>query len=109
MDTKDVTDSLSKMSATEIAGGAIGFSLLAALSTMGVLHLRQRLGRARTAAPSPLPGAGTPSPVEPMGDAVMAAEVPHHFSEGLVVPGFTETGADIERQDDRYGRSPEGV
>lgn len=99
MDTKDVTNRLSTLSATEIAGGAIGFSLLAALTTMAVTSLRRRLRSPDR----------PPAPVEPMGDAVMPAHIPNHFSEGIVVPGFTETGADVVRDDDNYGRSPEGV
>lgn len=55
--------------------------------------------------------AGTPvtPPIQPAVTAQMAAHVPDHFSEELIVPGFTETGQDIERQDEEHGRSPEGV
>jgi hypothetical protein len=48
-------------------------------------------------------------PIQPAVDTVLSASIPHHFSEDLVIPGFTATGADIVRQDDREGRSPEGV
>lgn len=50
-----------------------------------------------------------PPDAQPAVDTSMPAEVPHHFTEDLIVPGFTETGADVERQDDEDGRSPEGV
>jgi hypothetical protein len=42
-------------------------------------------------------------------NTVAPAEIPQHFSEDLVVPGFTETGAEIVKQDREEGRSPEGV
>lgn len=37
------------------------------------------------------------------------AATPHHFSETLVVPGFTETGEEIAEQDAVFGQAPEGV
>lgn len=52
---------------------------------------------------------GTPPPVQPAVGIEMPATVPHHFTEDVVIPGFTETGQDIELQDDTDGRSPEGV
>lgn len=48
-------------------------------------------------------------PSQPDVDTAMPADVPSHFTEELIVPGFTETGADVERDDDTLGRSPEGV
>jgi hypothetical protein len=48
-------------------------------------------------------------PQQPEVDLAMPATVPGHFTEELVIPGFTETGADVERDDDTLGRSPEGV
>ena len=47
--------------------------------------------------------------VQPAVDIVMPVEVPQHFTEDIVIPGFTETGQDVELQDDTSGRSPEGV
>lgn len=52
---------------------------------------------------------GTPPPIQPAIGIEMPATVPHHFTEDVVLPGFTETGQDIELQDDADGRSPEGV
>lgn len=34
---------------------------------------------------------------------------PRHFSENLIVPGVTESAAEISAQDARQGRSPEGA
>jgi hypothetical protein len=48
-------------------------------------------------------------PPQPEVDMAMPADVPTHFTEEIVIPGFTETGADVERDDDTLGRSPEGV
>jgi hypothetical protein len=48
-------------------------------------------------------------PPQPDVEAAMPAGVPGHFTEELVIPGFTETGADVERDDGALGRSPEGV
>lgn len=52
---------------------------------------------------------GTPPPIEPAIGIEMPATVPQHFTEDVVIPGFTETGQDVELQDDIDGRSPEGV
>ena len=48
-------------------------------------------------------------PIQPAVDTVAPAEVPHHFTETLLVPGYTFTGEQILEQDDADGRSPEGV
>ncbi|MDQ2743636.1 MAG: hypothetical protein M3Z66_15275 [Chloroflexota bacterium] len=48
-------------------------------------------------------------PIQPAVSAEMPAHLPHHFTEDVILPGFTETGQDVERQDDTEGRSPEGV
>lgn len=47
--------------------------------------------------------------VQPAVDTEMTVEIPHHFTEDLIVPGLTETGQDVLRDDDTLGRSPEGV
>jgi hypothetical protein len=52
---------------------------------------------------------GTPPPIQPAIGIEMPATIPQHFTEDVVIPGFTETGQDIELQDDIDGRSPEGV
>lgn len=48
-------------------------------------------------------------PIQPAIDPQMPSQVPHHFTENLLVPGFTETGQQVEEEDDTQGRSPEGV
>lgn len=48
-------------------------------------------------------------PPQPEADMAMPTTVPSHFTEELILPSFTETGADVERDDDTWGRSPEGV
>lgn len=48
-------------------------------------------------------------PTQPAVGTTTAAEVPHHFSEDLVVPGKTLTGQETIEQDNALGRSPEGV
>jgi hypothetical protein len=48
-------------------------------------------------------------PPQPDVETAMPATAPSHFTEELVIPGFTETGADVERDDETLGRSPEGV
>lgn len=46
---------------------------------------------------------------QPAVSTEMSASVPHHFTEDLIIPGFTETGQQVEEQDDTLQRSPEGV
>jgi hypothetical protein len=48
-------------------------------------------------------------PTQPAINTVTPTGVPDHFTEDLVVPGLTFTGAQIEDQDEKLGRSPEGV
>lgn len=48
-------------------------------------------------------------PPQPDVDVAVPATVPSHFTEELVIPGITETGADVERDDETLGRSPEGI
>lgn len=91
--------------------GLAGLALMAsALVAIGVLYAVRR--RAGSPTSTTAEGGEQPSsrvPIQPAVETVAPAEVPHHFSESLVVPGFTETGMDIERRDDSDGRSPGGV
>jgi hypothetical protein len=48
-------------------------------------------------------------PTQPAVNTSAPARMPDHFTENLLVPGFTHTGPEIARQDDLEGRSPEGV
>jgi hypothetical protein len=89
-----------------------GLALLAsALVAVGILYaVRSRVrGAPSEQDPSGNPAASTSVPIQPAVDTIAPAHVPHHFSESLIVPGFTETGTDVERQDRTDGRSPGGV
>lgn len=119
MDSKSLAKSLSNLDRAEIAGGAIGFSLLVALVTMAILRLIRRPGgkeQPATSNPAEASAGDTSSieservpPIQPIGDREVPMHVPNHFSEGVVIPGLTETGVEVEEQDVIYGRSPEGI
>lgn len=96
--------------------GLLASAAAAFLATLSVHFLWNRAGRVRGVAryPADASSAGQTSdepwpPVQPAVGTEMPADVPRHFTEDIVVPGFTETGQDVERQDDTEGRSPEGV
>ncbi len=99
---QDGIDKLSDLNKYQIAGLALLGSTLAALS---VIFTLRRFGLvSRRVAPEAMDAPGqTPD------GAVMSSEIPHHFSEDLLVPGLTYTGAEVQQQDDHDGRSPEGV
>lgn len=101
MDSEQV-DRLSALSALQIAGLAIVGSTLVAVATL--IGLR-RLGVVRS---RPMEYAGAPT-AQPAVPVVTSTSVPNHFSEHIVIPGMTFTGADVRRQDELEGRSPEGV
>lgn len=97
---QEKVDRLSGLGALQIAALAVGGSTIIALATLAAL---KRLGIVRgTPASEPAP---TPQPAVP---SRFRGDVPHHFTEDAV-PGLTYTGADILAQDEREGRSPEGV
>jgi hypothetical protein len=101
MDSEKV-DRLSALSALQIAVLAIVGSTVAAVATL--IGLR-RLGLVGNR-PDDESDAVQPQPA--VGDR-MSAGIPRHFSEDVVIPGVTYTGVDIRKQDERAGRSPEGV
>ena len=45
-------------------------------------------------------------PIQPAVNTAAPAQMPHHFSEDLLVPGLTHSGTEIAQQE---GRNPEGV
>ncbi len=99
---QDSIDKLSELNKYQIAGLAVLGSTLAALSVVFTLRRFGLIGR--HVAPEAVDGPGqTPA------GAIMSSEIPHHFSEDLLVPGLTYTGAEVQQQDDHDGRSPEGV
>lgn len=95
-------DRLSALSALQIAGLAIAGSTLVALATLFGLR---RLGLVRR---RPTENSGTEG-AQPAVPVATSSSVPNHFSEDVVIPGMTFTGADVRRQDELEGRSPEGV
>lgn len=99
MDSEKV-DRLSALSALQIAALAIAGSTIAAVTTL--IGLR-RLGMVRRRTSENFESA------QPAAQVRMPPTVPSHFSEEVVIPGVTYTGADILRQDELEGRSPEGV
>jgi len=48
-------------------------------------------------------------PVQPGVNTSAPVDAPTHFSEDVIVPGFTETGTQVLEDDNALGRSPEGV
>jgi hypothetical protein len=101
MDSEKV-DRLSALSALQIAVLAIAGSTLAAVATLIGLRRLGLVGNRlhdNSDAVQPQPGVGD----------TMSSAVPRHFSEDVVIPGMTYTGLDIQEQDERDGRSAEGV
>jgi hypothetical protein len=99
---KEKVDRLSDLSALQIALLAMAASTVAAVATL--LGLR-RLGIVRRRSNAHEVGV----PAQPAVPVTTGASFPNHFSEDIVVPGLTHTGADVQAQDERDGRSPEGV
>ncbi|HEX6506984.1 MAG TPA: hypothetical protein VF221_05060 [Chloroflexota bacterium] len=93
---------LSHLSAVQIAALAIVGSTVAALS---VLFGLRGMGIVRSPGDMPVHDDAP----QPMVDTTVLAPKPRHFTEDIVIPGKTFTGADVLEQDDRLGRSPEGV
>lgn len=93
-------EGLGGLNAYQIAGLAIAVSSVVAAAVL--LAVRRLIGRDQGAEPEL--SIGQP----PIGPET-SAEMPHHFSEELIVPGFTETGSEISEQDATDGHAPEGV
>jgi hypothetical protein len=97
-------EQLAELNAFQIAG----LSLLAStLVAAGVFFLFR--GRGRGAQPADENGRVGEIPIQPAVNTAAPVHAPHHFSEDLLIPGLTETGAEIASQDREEGRSPEGV
>jgi hypothetical protein len=97
---------------------AVIMSMLTALAVLFALRLRDHTAVSEPAAPPPAPDTNEPpaapamAPADAAQPAVSTAsqtEVPNHFSEDLIVPGFTHTGPEIVEQDIREGARPDGV
>lgn len=101
---------LARLNSLQIAGLAVLTSTLAALSVLFAVRLAMGRHRPVTAdVATAMPESTAPDTVQPAVDSEMEARLPHHFTEDLIIPGFTETGQDVLRDDETAGRSPEGV
>src|SRR5579864_24270 len=90
----------SRVSALRIAGLAFLTSTVAAVTVL--YGLRRLLGtRAETET-----GPYISTAAQPAVDTEMTATLPRHFTEDLVIPGFTETGPEVDEQESAWGRSP---
>lgn len=100
------TDRLTKLGPFHLAAGAMVFSLLISLMVMAATWLLTRAGSAPQTEGS---STETPSVVQPELETPISTEPPSHFTEEIIVPGFTQTGAQIAEEDATRGSSPEGV
>jgi hypothetical protein len=86
---------LARLNGYQVAGLAFAASAVAAIATLVILR-RTILRRPEPAAPS-------------LWEHPVDGPPPKHFSENLIIPGFTETGEQISRHDAEEGHSSEGV
>lgn len=100
---RTVWNRLSPLQLAALAGIVVGGS---AAIAVGVL-LIVRMGQARALAD--YAEKAEEVPIQPSVATSTSSEVPHHFTEDIVVPDKTFTGLEIVEQDDQIGRSPEGV
>src|ERR1700682_6481778 len=90
---------LARLNAYQIAGLALLTSTVAAVSVL--IAIRFALHDDASVE--------NPREPQPAADTRAQGRAPSDFSEDSVLPGFTETGADVLRHDGERGRSPEGV
>jgi hypothetical protein len=123
-------DRLAAITPRQIILGAAIWSLLAACATLAVLWMMKSDNsapksddaaappRESTVAQASPPDAAPPaagldsvSPVQQPDEVTPTptAAAPPHFTENIIVPGLTETGEQIMRDDAQHGRSPEGA
>lgn len=105
---RDDLDRLSKLNPLQLLAIGIGASVLAALAVLFAMGMRRR-SMAQSSDPQNPLLYREEVPIQPAVDTVMQADVPQHFTEDVVIPGFTETGMDVEHQDETGGGSPQGV
>jgi len=103
-------DRLGEMNSLQIAGLTV---LTSAAAALGVLFALRKTGFLQRPADSERederqPGKGDPA-AQPAVDTSAPVSAPRHFSEDVVLPGKTETGEDVVREDDEEGRSSAGV
>jgi hypothetical protein len=103
MQMKRKKDPVAALTPGQIILRAAIVSFLISLGTLAVLRLlrsRTPSGSINIAEPVKEPNTITPTPT---------TAAPAHFTEDIIVPGVTETGEQIMRQDAEHGGSPEGV
>lgn len=105
-------DRLAKLTPRKIVLGAAIWSFLASCATLAVVRFlkSRRTGTSREEVVRRM-AEGTVSPIEHPNvlTGTPTTDAPPHFTEDIIVPGFTETGEQIMEQDAEHGRSPEGV
>lgn len=94
--------SLGDLNAYQIAGLAFFISTVAAIGTL--LVLRRTVLHER-----PMPASSDGSPDSASEPGLEVDSIPRHFSESLIIPGFTATGETVAEADARDGHSAEGV
>ena len=103
------TPTLPDAKPAHIAGITLAATVLSTLTAVAVLfaigtrrrRYAQRFERSDTDAAR--------IPVQPAVNTTTASAMPPHFSEDVLVPGRTFTGPEVLQQDERQGRSDEGV
>ncbi|HEX8919618.1 MAG TPA: hypothetical protein VF898_14030 [Chloroflexota bacterium] len=103
------TDALPDAKAAQMAGITLIATVISALTALVVLFI---IGARRGRSARKLQQADARAarvPIQPAVNTTSASTMPPHFTEDLLVPGRTFTGPEILRQDERQGRSDEGV
>lgn len=107
-----LTSRLARLKSYQIAGLTVVISTIAAIAVFLAFEWKQGTAEI-TLSTQPGDGSSNNAPRDAMQPAidtvVTSTHVPRHFSEDVVLPGLTETGADIAHEDATKGRSPEGV
>jgi len=103
------TETLPEAKPAQIAGLTLIAAVLSAVTALAVLFIigNRRLRRAKRVQLGDAEAARVP--IQPAVNTTSATTMPQHFSEDLLVPGHTFTGPEILQQDERHGRSDEGV
>lgn len=84
-----------------LAGLATLTSSVVAVAVHYAVRMRRRAPRSVTYSADQLEVETVPSPG--------SSHTPDHFSEDVILPGFTATGAQVREDGITRGRSPEGV
>jgi hypothetical protein len=99
----------SPLSAIRITLLAFVTSTVAAVGMLLALRGLLLKKEALPADPREIDTRGGEGTVQPAVETEMDSTLPHHFSEDLIIPGFIQTGVEVEQRDAESGRSPEGV